>query len=98
MIDIVGIDYDVLKSFNTIPIEIANLIDILSINKSYILQSEKFNETFLTLLSDNNVIQTYAYDNDEVPALSTELLSADSVHVKNEYINENTYRTFLVTL
>jgi hypothetical protein len=37
MIQIVGIKYDVLASFDRIPVEIANLMDILSINKSYLL-------------------------------------------------------------
>ena len=43
MLQIVGLKYDVFDTFRTIPVEIANMMDILSINKSYLLNSKTFN-------------------------------------------------------
>jgi hypothetical protein len=56
MINVVGLKYDVFDAFNAIPVELANLIDILSINRSYILQSDKFSTEFIDLLSASGII------------------------------------------
>jgi hypothetical protein len=99
MINIVGVNYDVLNTFNTIPIEIANVMDILSINRSYILQSKKFSETFIDLLSSYNVIKSYTYNDNENPSLSSELLSSDTnVNLYNLYIDEDKYKEFLISV
>ena len=42
MIQVVGLKYDVFDTFKSIPVEVANLIDVLSINKSYLLRSNVF--------------------------------------------------------
>lgn len=51
MIKMVGMKYDVLDSFEKIPVEIANLMDIVSINKSYLVNSEVFKKAFIDELS-----------------------------------------------
>ena len=56
MIKIVGVKYEVLESFSNIPVEIANLIDILSINRRYLLDSKTFKSSFYDLLSANGIL------------------------------------------
>jgi hypothetical protein len=57
MLNIIGVKYNVLDTFDKIPIEIANLMDILSINRSYLLQSNKFNNEFIEELSSYGCIK-----------------------------------------
>lgn len=53
-----GITYQVLEQLNTIPIEIGELIDILSVNKKYFLQNIKFNGKLIDNLKKHSVIIT----------------------------------------
>ena len=97
MVDIVGIKYDIFNSFKNIPIELANLIDILSINKSYILQSNKFADTFISLLSTDGVIQENTINDNFI----NDELSGDTVHnVKliRQYISDENWKKFLLQL
>jgi hypothetical protein len=57
MLNIIGVKYNVLDMFDKIPVEIANLMDILSINRSYLLQSNKFNNEFIEELSSYGCIK-----------------------------------------
>ena len=61
MIEVVGLKYDVLDTFKSIPVEVANLIDILSINKSYLLKSTVFCSAFIDQLSSTGCISSSAY-------------------------------------
>lgn len=96
MIQIVGIKYDVLASFDRIPIEIANLMDILSINKSYLLQSDKFNQTFIDQLSSFGCIKHVVETN--INALSNNMLSTSTAQLYPEYIDSEKYEEFLYTI
>ena len=89
MINVVGMNYDVLPMLNTIPVEIANLMDILSINKKYLLDSKTFKKEFIDLLSTNNCIKTAEYD----PELSA--ISQQPIEQKRNYIDEEQYEKFL---
>lgn len=92
MIDIVGMNYEILPMFNTIPVEIANLIDILSINRKYLLDSKTFKQEFIDMLSANHCIIT-GQPSDDVAALN---LSGDiEITEKLEYIDESAYVDFL---
>ena len=42
MMKIVGVKYDVLNAFSHIPVEIARIMDLLSINHRYLLDSDIF--------------------------------------------------------
>jgi hypothetical protein len=57
MLNIIGIKYNVLDTFDKIPVEIANLMDILSINRSYLLHSDKFNKEIIEELSSHGCIK-----------------------------------------
>lgn len=97
MMKVVGLEYDVLKSFSAIPVEIANLMDVLSINRKYLLDSKTFKEDFISLLKENGVIKRASLD---LVALSVELsanklssVSADSAGLL--YLDEGKYKDFL---
>lgn len=93
MMKVVGIEYDVLKSFSAIPVEIANLMDVLSINRKYLLDSKTFKEDFISLLKENGVIKQAQLD----PNLSAELMpdTLSSISADLSYIDENKYKNFL---
>lgn len=93
MMKVVGIEYDVLKSFSAIPVEIANLMDVLSINRKYLLDSKTFKEDFISLLKENGVIKQAQPD----LALSVELKSdtLSSMSADLLYLDENKYKDFL---
>lgn len=57
MMKIVGIDYLVLDKISHYPIEIQKLIDILSINKRYLLDNAFIKQSFIDSLSADGVIQ-----------------------------------------
>lgn len=96
MMKVVSIEYDVLKSFSAIPVEIANLMDVLSINRKYLLDSKTFKEDFILLLKENGVIKQPQPD----PALSVELRSdaLSSVSTDLPYLDENKYKDFLYSV
>ena len=58
MMKIVGIQYDVLQSYNSIPVEIARIMDMLSINSKYLLDSKIFKSEFIDLLKQEGCIKT----------------------------------------
>jgi hypothetical protein len=88
MLKIVGLEYDILDSFSTIPVEIANLMDILSINRSYLLHSDKFSNEFINELDAENCIKSCNLSAHSIP-ISEEVLSSTNVTVDNRYIDED---------
>jgi hypothetical protein len=88
MLKIVGLEYDILDSFSTIPVEIANLMDILSINRSYLLHSDKFSNEFINELAAENCIKSCNLSAHNIP-ISEEVLSSTSINVDNRYIDED---------
>lgn len=48
MIKILGIDYNVINDVEAMPVELVNLIDILSINKHYLVDNKTFAEAFIS--------------------------------------------------
>ena len=100
MMKIVGVNYDVLDTFSHIPVELARIMDLLSINHKYLLDSKTFKQSFIDALKSRNVI---------VPAkpnafgLSSILSSTSyepevSAHVYDDgqCIDEQQYEKFLV--
>lgn len=55
IIKILGIDYKVIENIDSMPIELLNLIDVLSINKKYLIDNKKLNNYFISILSDFNI-------------------------------------------
>lgn len=51
MIKILGIDYNIINDVEAMPIELVNLIDILSINKHYLTDNKCFREAFMSRVS-----------------------------------------------
>lgn len=47
MMNVVGVKYDVLDAFSHIPVEIANLMDLFSVNNKYLLDSKTFKQEFI---------------------------------------------------
>lgn len=89
MMNVVGMNYDILPMLNTVPVEIANLMDILSINRRYLLDSKTFKKEFIDLLSANGCIKTANVDSE----LST--VSTDPIEQKLDYVDEEQYDKFL---
>jgi len=52
MIKILGIDYNVINDVEAMPVELVNLIDILSINKHYLVDNKAFADAFISRVSD----------------------------------------------
>jgi len=50
MIKVLGIDYDIVNDISKMPVEIVNLIDILSVNKRYLLDNTTFASQFHEIL------------------------------------------------
>lgn len=99
MIKIVGVKYEVLESFSNIPVEIANLIDILSINRRYLLDSKTFKSSFYDLLSANGILNQTIQDTVELSSTITLSAIAEGlVHDDSKYINEDQYEQFLKTI
>ena len=51
MITVLGIDYNIINDVQSMPVEIVNMIDILSINKHYLLDNHTFASAFAAELS-----------------------------------------------
>jgi len=47
MMQVVGVKYDVLDAFSHIPVEIANLMDLFSVNHKYLVDSKTFKQEFI---------------------------------------------------
>lgn len=95
MIKIVGVKYEVLQSFSNIPVEIANLIDILSINRRYLLDSKTFKSSFYDLLSANGILNQTNQDTSELS--STITLSAIAEGLVHDDSTDQ-YEQFLKTI
>lgn len=54
MITVLGIDYNIINDVQSMPVEIVNMIDILSINKHYLLDNHTFASAFAAELSQYN--------------------------------------------
>lgn len=51
MIKILGIDYNIINDVDAMPVELVSLVDILSINKHYLLDNKTFASSFMEELS-----------------------------------------------
>ena len=56
-IKMIGVNYQLFDNIDSIPLEILNLLDILSINKKYLTSNQYFNNYFLDILSSNGVTE-----------------------------------------
>lgn len=99
MMKIVGVEYDVLNAFSHIPVEIARLMDLLSINHKYLLDSKTFKQSFIDYLKEHGVIlsgdpNTFGLSN---VLSSTEYEPDISSHIYDNglYVDEKQYEKFL---
>ena len=85
MMQVVGLKYSVLDAFKSIPVEVANLMDVLSINKSYLLRSGVFKKYFTNYLRSISCITDEATPD---YGLSNEvILSSDAWEGENRKIS-----------
>ena len=99
MMQIVGIDYDVLHSFEAIPVEIANLIDILSINRKYLLQSNVFKDAFIEQLLADGIIERNKHDISQLSTVVDIAKVDDGTITDNSLvIDDDRYQQFLEQL
>lgn len=87
MIKVLGIDYDIVNDISKMPVEIVNLIDILSVNKRYLLDSSTFATQFHDILKkyDFGKCIVEAPEND----MSAELSGAMKLNDAAMYVNSN---------
>lgn len=97
MIKIAGIQYNVIDSFSNIPVELARLIDVLSINPKYLLDNKTFKADFIELLKSSGVIKTAEQDGTK---LSSEFKdeTLKTISDSSTYIDESKYSAFLYDL
>ena len=88
MIDSFGINYSVLNNIDIMPLEVANVMDIMSINKKYLLNSEKLGKNLIQKLYD----ETYVKGKD-ISELSSDLsgLYKENRLSSNGYIDDGKY-------
>lgn len=97
MIAVLGVDYQIVTDMASMPVEILNLMDILSINKHYLLDNKTFCEEFKQQLSVyNDGACILSSENHE---LSNEI-SADisSYATISSYLDNDAYKDFLYTI
>lgn len=97
LMQVVGIKYDVLNTFSSIPVELANLIDILSINRKYLLDSKTFKDAFIQWLKDEGVIQQAVPDEDTL-SVEFQLSALSSISDNSLYLDEDQYEKFLYSV
>ena len=99
MMKVVGVKYDVLDAFSHIPVEIANLMDLFSVNNKYLLDSKTFKQEFIDQLSAFGAVKTANPDDVDLDSIlsSTEYepdirerVSADVL-----YVDEEAYSNYL---
>lgn len=69
MMQVLGVDIDMLDVLSQMPVEVVNLVDILSVNKKYILDSKTFTSQF------HDIIMKYDYGKCVVASLSNDMSS-----------------------
>lgn len=99
--EVTGIDYSLVDDIKDIPLEVLNLLDLLSINKKYLLHSRVFNERFRNELSGACTSLYEPYSTIDLSAS----ISADagqtgstplsSITEQNRYVDEDKYRQFV---
>lgn len=86
MIKVLGIDYDVVNDISKMPVEIASLIDILSVNKRYLLDNTTFSVNF------HDMLKKYDYGKCVISAIvndmSAELSNATMLNNAASCLNE----------
>lgn len=93
MLQVVGIQYDILQTFNAIPVELARVLDLLSINSKYLLDNKTFKSEFIDMLSAHDCIKTSVLSGDELCAFTEQSLS--SMTLSSNYVDESKYTEFL---
>lgn len=105
-IKMIGVNYQLFDNIDSIPLEILNLLDILSINKKYLTSNQYFNNYFLDILSSNGVTEqsvTYVTaENLSATSLSSDLsasfLSTVTITDGSMIFNEGKYEEILKTI
>ena len=94
MLYIFGFKYSIFDNLNDIPVEILNLIDVLSINRKYLLKNGILRKEFLQVLSsdDNHVLfnvddENYKIDFREFFTKNAYYISADSHVFDSKNVN-----------
>ena len=79
MMHIVGSEYNVLDKIGYYPIEIQNLIDILSISKKHLLSNKFIKQDFLDALCADGVAQKFTPEQLIDASMSAAALSIDAI-------------------
>ena len=97
MITVLGVDYQIVTDIANMPVELLNLMDILSINKHYLLDNKTFCDEFKEQLSIYNDGTCFlSTENNE---LSNEISSDISSYVAiSSYLDNDVYKDFLCTV
>jgi len=92
MIDVLGVKYSVLDNIDAVPLELLNMIDMLSINKKYLLDSKVFKKEFI------DEVSTFCITSGDPGILSDELSAGtlSGMQLSGEYVDEQKYKDFLV--
>ena len=98
MITILGVDYQIIVDYNTMPIEILNLMDILSINKHYLFNNKVFNKAFQEYLSSYDGIFLSSENFDLSAELDTNISAISSVTTLSTYLDNSQYYNFLTSI
>ena len=85
MMHIVGSEYNVLDKIGYYPIEIQNLIDILSISKKHLLSNKFIKQDFLDALCADGVAQKFTPEQLIDASMSAAALSIDAISSQADY-------------
>jgi len=88
-----GIEYSVLNNIDLVPLEILNVVDVMSINKKYLLNESVINSNLIDLIKDENEgIYTKGSD---LSSLPEEMSGISEIA---GYIDDDKYRGFLSSI
>jgi len=101
IMQITGVDYSLVDDIKSIPLEVLNLLDLLSVNKKYLLNSRVFNERFRTELSSacTSLYEPYSTV-DLASSISTDVggtgnTALSDITEQNRYLDDSKYRRFV---
>ena len=99
MMKVIGVKYDVLDAFSHIPVEIANLMDLFSVNNKYLLDSKTFKQEFIDQLSAFGAIKTVDPSNVDLDNVLSATEYEPDIHSRVSadvlYVDEEGYANFL---
>lgn len=99
MLKQIGIDYRTFDQLNDLPIEIQNLMDILSVNRRYINDSKVVREELVRALHESGAVTDVSTRiqsaRNEIDKLNTKLGSDENKVVDSEVFDEEKYKSFI---